>query len=121
MSVSMKYAVDILPAGLTLMVSEDEPLMSAAQANGWTWPNVCGGQASCGVCLLYIQRGFENASSIGRDEAVRLSLIRGTDKPGARLACQLRIVGPLVVFKRGARLIAASVERPTNEEGAGTR
>jgi len=29
--------------------------------------------------------------------------VRKTDTPGARLACQLRVLGPMRVLKRGAR------------------
>jgi 2Fe-2S ferredoxin len=116
----MKHRVEILPVGLTLMVSDDETIMSVALSNGWRWPSVCGGQASCGVCLLQIQQGLENASPIGRDEAVRLAAIRRAGEPGARLACQLRVSGPLCVFKRGARLATAPLEQPTNDEGSGT-
>ena len=46
--------------------------MLVALANGWRWPNVCGGQAACGVCVLEVRQGMENASPIGRDEALRL-------------------------------------------------
>jgi 2Fe-2S ferredoxin len=116
-----KHRVEILPIGLTLMVPDGEAIMAVALANGWRWPNVCGGQASCGVCLLEIQQGLENASPIGRDEAVRLTAIRRADKPGARLACQMRVSGPMCVLKRGARLMGEPTEQAASEEGAGTR
>lgn len=98
-----KHGVEILPIGLTITVPHGETIMSVALASGWKWPNVCGGQASCGVCLLEIQEGMDNASPIGRDEAVRLAFVRKADVPGARLACQLRVLGPMRVLKRGAR------------------
>jgi ferredoxin len=113
-----KHSVEILPIGLTLVVPDGETIMSVALANGWRWPNVCGGEAACGVCVLEVQQGMENASPIGRDEAVRLAFIRKADKPGARLACQLRVSGPMRVLKRGARLSADHAEQPS-EEGAG--
>jgi 2Fe-2S ferredoxin len=113
-----KHSVEILPVGLTLMVPDGERIMPVALANGWKWPNVCGGEAACGVCVLEVQQGMENASPIGRDEAVRLAFIRQADKPGARLACQLRVSGPMRVLKRGARLLANEAQQPS-EEGAG--
>lgn len=103
MAESAKFKVEILPIGLAIMVPDGETIMSAALAAGWRWPNVCGGEAACGVCVLEIQQGMENASPIGRDEAVRLAFIRKADKPGARLACQLRVSGPMQILKRGAR------------------
>jgi 2Fe-2S ferredoxin len=105
-----KHNVEILPIGLTIMIPDGETIMSVALATGWRWPNVCGGEAACGVCVLEVQQGMENASPIGRDEAVRLAFIRRLDKPGARLACQLRVSGPMRVLKRGAR--------PSPDQGA---
>lgn len=116
-----KHRVEILPIGLSLMVPDGETIMAVAQANGWRWPNVCGGQASCGVCQLEVQQGLENASPIGRDEAVRLTAIRRADRPGARLACQMRVSGPMCVLKRGARLMEEPAEQAAREEGTGTR
>ena len=81
----LQHRVEILPVGLTIMVPDGESIMLTALANGWKWPNVCGGEAACGVCVLEIQQGLENASPIGRDEIVRLTFIRKADKPGVRL------------------------------------
>ena len=100
-----KHSVEIQPIGLTILVPDGESIMSTALANGWKWPNVCGGEAACGVCVLEIQEGMQNSSPIGRDEAVRLAAIRKADNPAARLACQLRVSGPMRVLKRGARLL----------------
>lgn len=116
-----KHRVEILPIGLTLAVPDGETIMAVALANGWRWPNVCGGQASCGVCLLEVQQGLEYASPIGRDEAVRLAAIRRADRPGARLACQMRVSGPMRVLKRGARLLGEPAEHAGSEEDVGTR
>jgi len=110
-----KHSVEVLPVGLTILVPDGETIMSVALANGWRWPNVCGGEAACGVCVLEVQQGMENASPIGRDEAVRLAFIRKADKPGARLACQLRVSGPMRVLKRGARLLANEAEPPAGD------
>jgi ferredoxin, 2Fe-2S len=112
-----KHSVEILPVGLTILVPDGETIMSVALASGWRWPNVCGGEAACGVCVLEIQQGMENASAIGRDEVVRLAFIRKADKPGSRLACQLRVSGPMQVLKRGARPLPEQIETP-GETGA---
>jgi 2Fe-2S ferredoxin len=113
-----EHSVEIQPVGRTIMVPDGETIMSVALANGWKWPNVCGGEAACGVCVLEVQQGIENASPVGRDEAVRLDFIRKADKPGARLACQMRVSGPMRVLKRGARLLTGQTEQ-AGEEGAG--
>ncbi len=106
-----EHSVDILPVGLTVMVPDGETIMFTALASGWKWPNVCGGQATCGVCLLEVQAGMENASPIGRDEAVRLDFMRKADNPALRLACQLRVSGPMRILKRGARPLEGATEQ----------
>jgi len=111
-----EHSVEILPAGHVIMVPDGDTIMSVALANGWKWPNVCGGEATCGVCLLEVQEGIENGSPIARDEAVRLAFIRKADKPGARLACQLRVSGPMRVLKRGARPLAGQPEQAGVEQ-----
>jgi len=113
-----KHSVEILPIGHTILVPDGSTIMAVALASGWRWPNVCGGEAACGVCVLEVQQGMEHASPIERDEAVRLAAIRKADKSGARLACQLRVSGPMRVLKRGARLSAVESDLP-GKEGAG--
>ena len=114
-----KHSVEILPIGYSILVPDGGTIMSVALANGWRWPNVCGGEAACGVCVLEVQEGMEHASPIERDEAVRLAAIRKADKPGARLACQLRVLGPMRVLKRGARLLEVEAEQPGKEDADG--
>jgi ferredoxin, 2Fe-2S len=99
------HSVEVLPIGHTFLVPDGGSIMVVALASGWKWPNVCGGQATCGVCLLEVQEGEEFASAIGRDEALRLAFNGKAGNPRARLACQLRIHGPMRVFKRGVRLL----------------
>jgi ferredoxin, 2Fe-2S len=118
MSERVEHSVEVLPIGHTLSVPHGEAIMVVALANGWRWPNVCGGEAACGVCVLEVLQGMENASPIGRDEALRLTVIRKADKPDARLACQLRVSGPMRVLKRGARPLAGQAEQ-SHEENAG--
>jgi 2Fe-2S ferredoxin len=113
-----EHSVEILPVGRVIMIPNGDTIMSVALANGWKWPNVCGGEATCGVCVLEVQEGIENTSPIARDEAVRLAFIRKADKPGARLACQMRVSGPMRVLKRGARpLVGQSETLGANEAG----
>src|SRR5258708_28790868 len=84
-------SVEILPVGRTLMVPDGERIMLVALANGWKWPNVCGGEAACGVCVLEVQQGMEHASPIGRDEAVRLAFLPKDDSPRPPLASPTRL------------------------------
>jgi ferredoxin, 2Fe-2S len=97
------HAVHVEPGGFDLAVREGEPLMRAALRTGYRWPNVCGGEAMCGICQIRVVDGAENASLMGRTEQTRLKFVGRGGDPGARLACQLTVTGPMTVFKRGVR------------------
>lgn len=98
-----EHPVEVSPQGHTIQVPDGEALMPAAQRLGFRWPNVCGGQANCGVCFVLVEEGIEHASPIGPNEEFRLKITgKGRDER-ARLACQMRVSGPMRVFKRGVR------------------
>lgn len=96
-------AVTVLPAGVVLDVRAAEPLMAAAQRQGLWWPTVCGGDADCGTCWLIVEDGVEHCRPMGDRERVRLALGMKADEPRARLACQLRVTGPVTVHRRSVR------------------
>lgn len=50
---------------------------------------------SCGTCRLVLEAGAENVNPLTEEEAETLGLC--TDVPGARLGCQLKILGDLRV------------------------
>ncbi|KAA0120624.1 2Fe-2S iron-sulfur cluster-binding protein [Mycolicibacterium sp. P9-22] len=94
--------VTVQPAGITLRVQPGETVFHAAQAAGVRWPTVCGGQGSCRLCFMLVERGQENLAEIGAWEAEGLEQLGsvGTD---TRLACQARVHGDVTVTKRGVR------------------
>jgi ferredoxin, 2Fe-2S len=100
--------VRVLPADAVVEVATGESLMAAARRQGWFWPTVCGGDCDCGTCWVVIEQGIEHCSSMEANERATLANGMKADEPRARLACQLRVSGPMVVNRR-------SVKAPTEE------
>ena len=96
-------AVRVLPADAEVEVGPGESLMGAARRQGWFWPTICGGDCECGTCWVVVQEGAEHCSVM--EEAERATLAKGmkANEPRARLACQVRISGPVVVTRRSVR------------------
>lgn len=98
------HRVEVRPMGYELYVTDGDALMSAAQNLGYWWPNVCGGEAACAVCWVVVESGMEGASPVDADEALRLEISgRWRRDDRSRLACQMRVYGPMRVYKRGVR------------------
>lgn len=100
-----EHLVQVQPAGVEFTVPEGEPVMRAAQRLNLRWPNVCGGEAMCGVCFVRVLEGAEHTSEMKREERFRLDFVGKGKDDTARLACQLRITGPVALFKRGVRQV----------------
>lgn len=92
----------IEPSGLEIRVGPDESLMAAAQRQGYRWPTLCNGVGECTICFVKMRAGVENVAAAEAAETDRLHECGRTD-PDIRLACQLRLRGPITVFKRGLR------------------
>ncbi len=97
--------VRIEPAGIDLAVPAGMPLMKAAQSAGLRWPNVCSGQAQCGVCAVEVIDGDLAASPPGVREGQMLGRLAQRPRQGGvmRLACQFMPAGPFTVHKLGVR------------------
>jgi ferredoxin, 2Fe-2S len=101
-------AVRVLPADAVVEVAAGESLMAAAQRQGWLWPTVCGGDCDCGTCWVVVEDGAGHASAMEANERATLAKGMKANEPRARLACQIRVTGPMVVTRR-------SVKAPTKE------
>jgi ferredoxin len=95
--------VTVLPLDVTVDVAETEPLMEAARRQGLWWPTVCGGDAECGTCWVIVAEGWEHCAEAGELERNRLALGMKAKESRARLACQLRVSGPVTVHRRSVR------------------
>jgi ferredoxin len=93
--------VRVLPLDVTVVVATGESLMVAAERQGLVWPSVCRGLAECGTCYVAVESGDEHASDVLTKERVRLASGPPARSPSARLACQLRMAGPMTVRRKG--------------------
>jgi len=96
-----------MPADVVFEVGTGETVFAAAARLGYTWPTTCGGLGDCGSCISFITGGVENCAARGDLEIETLGRVRpgahGAD-PAFRLACQLEVMGPVELTKRGVRL-----------------
>ena len=83
-------------------------MMAAARRQGYRWPSICGGQASCTTCFVQIVEGRDSVAPPEKLEYVALEFLRhkhSADPERVRLACQLRVTGDgVVVLRPGVRL-----------------
>jgi ferredoxin len=96
--------VRVEPKGYEFEVADREPVMAAAQRAGYQWPTICGGEASCGACVLTVP----DETNCSPMQPAELAMIEALGPPAVdrgirRLACQLRVTGDVVVTKRGVR------------------
>jgi ferredoxin len=101
-------AVRVLPVDAAVEVATGESLMAAARRQGWFWPTVCEGDCECGTCWVVVEDGAEHCSVMEAAERATLAKGMKASEPRARLACQTRVSGPVVVTRR-------SVRAPANE------
>ncbi len=60
--------------------------------------HVCAGRGRCGTCRVQVEQGAQSLSQ--RNDLEETTLLRVHAPPGARLACQARVMGPGVVVTR---------------------
>ena len=98
--------VRVEPSGLDLELHEDESIMVGAHRLGYSWPTICGGEASCKVCVMEVREGADGLSPMENLERAALEeTFRSLERHGVpiRLACQAKASGDVVVFKRGVK------------------
>ena len=78
--------------------------MDAAERHGYFWPVGCARNGECTNCAMDVVSGIGRLSPMGRYERQNLLRQRGPrsiEDPRLRLACQARVEGDIVVYKRG--------------------
>lgn len=116
------HRVVVRPAGIELAVRHGERLMAAANRLGWYWPTACVGAAMCARCSVAVAAPWRASfSPMENDERACLEAAAGPDgkTPGARLACQARVVGDAEVVKRLVRRLEPGDFRIDGDEAAG--
>jgi 2Fe-2S ferredoxin len=95
--------VRLVPLDIDIEVLEGETLMAAARRIALRWPSVCNGQGNCTACYVRIEEGMDNACAAHQQERERLHFAGRRDL-SFRLACQLKVSGPMRVSKNGVKL-----------------
>ncbi|WP_158636624.1 2Fe-2S iron-sulfur cluster-binding protein [Sphingobium baderi] len=102
--------VRVEPAGVDIPVPAGKALMASAQSVGIRWPNVCGGQAQCGVCAVEVLESDMPLPVPSLREQQMLDRLSVKPRHGGtmRLACQLVVPASARVSKPGVRKPAVS-------------
>lgn len=87
--------VHFLDFNKTVTASQDESILDAALEAKIPVPTSCGGNGTCGTCLILVQEGLENC--LARNEIEdEIASDRGFAN-FERLSCQLQITGNIKV------------------------
>lgn len=89
------HSVRFLPMGRRELVPEGVTLLEAVRQAGLPIATACGGIGLCGRCGLHVIEGSDSLPA--ENEIERGAKLRNRVDPRSRLACQVRVVGPLVV------------------------
>ncbi|MWC28455.1 2Fe-2S iron-sulfur cluster-binding protein [Paenibacillus sp. MMS18-CY102] len=112
---SGEWEVLLQPSGKKLKARRGTTLLDAVRRSGLHLPTRCGGKAACMMCKVRDVSGA-GLSMISDQERRKLG---GMDEQGYRLACQSKIIGPVVIELPEDPLRAAvrrQLERQREEE-----
>ena len=96
--------IRVEPIGIEVEAPSGETVLDAVVASGAYWPVGCAKNGECTNCAMEVVSGLGRLSAMGRYERLNLVRQRGRhsiEDPRLRLACQARLEGDVVVFKRG--------------------
>ncbi|MGH2634116.1 MAG: 2Fe-2S iron-sulfur cluster-binding protein [Tepidiformaceae bacterium] len=96
--------IRVEPLGIEVESAQGETVLDAVNARGYFWPVGCAKNGECTNCAMDVVSGVGRLSKMGRFERQNLVRQRGAasiQDPRLRLACQARVEGDVVVFKRG--------------------
>jgi ferredoxin len=82
--------------------------MGAALRHGYFWPSVCQGDGDCGACFVVVENGAEHLSPVGPVEQRTIAGGPRAGRTAVRLACQVRLFGPVRVRKSGVRWVGTT-------------
>jgi ferredoxin len=93
-------------------------LLSIFKTNDILIDQICGGQGMCASCHFFVIDGSNSLTAPTQQEQMTLQFTK-IDRPGARLACQTRIVGNGVIIEMPQGTFVKSVE--DLEQGIGKK
>ncbi|MGZ3774920.1 MAG: 2Fe-2S iron-sulfur cluster-binding protein [Pseudobdellovibrionaceae bacterium] len=100
MSAKSRIYITFLPDCFDVPVSQrDQTVLDVALRNGIQIDHACGGNGTCGSCLVQISEGLENLEERNEQEA-EIASDRGY-KNNERLCCQIKPVNGLKIKLKG--------------------
>ncbi|MCZ2110700.1 MAG: 2Fe-2S iron-sulfur cluster binding domain-containing protein [Dehalococcoidia bacterium] len=96
--------IRVEPIGIEVEGECGATVLDAVAAHGYFWPVGCAKNGECTNCAMEVVSGVGRLSRMGRYERQNLIRQRGprsVEDPRLRLACQARIEGDVIVYKRG--------------------
>jgi len=89
------HTVSVVGCG-EVVVGDGESLLGGMLREGMQINHFCGGNGSCGTCRVEVEDGLSNLARATTAEVVA----GAASEPRKRLACQMRINGPVTVRVR---------------------
>ncbi|MBA4181436.1 MAG: hypothetical protein C0506_12670 [Anaerolinea sp.] len=96
--------IRVEPIGIEVDALRGETVLDAVAGAGYYWPVGCARNGECTNCAMDVISGVGRLTGMGRFERLNLIRQRGQrsiEDPRLRLACQARVEGDVVVYKRG--------------------
>ena len=78
--------------GQQIQAEQNSTLLSVFRDNDILVNQICGGQGMCASCHFFVVGGVDAMTAPTKQEQMTLQYTK-IDRPGARLACQTRVIG----------------------------
>jgi ferredoxin len=100
----------------TVDAGHNATLLSVLKDNDILVNQICGGQGMCASCHFFVTGGEASLTAPTQQEKMTLQFTK-IDRPGARLACQTRVVGNGVIIEMPQGTFVQSEEDLAQEIG----
>ncbi len=84
--------------GKQVVAEQNSTLLSVFKEHDILINQICGGQGMCASCHFFVVDGSEALTAQTKQEQMTFQFTR-IDRPGARLACQTRVLGEGIVLE----------------------
>jgi ferredoxin len=84
--------------GLQVQAEQNSTLLSVFRDHDILVNQICGGQGMCASCHFFVVGGLDALTTPTKQEQMTLQFTK-IDRPGARLACQTRVMGEGIMIE----------------------
>ena len=84
--------------GQKIQAEQNSTLLSVFRDNDILVNQICGGQGMCASCHFFVVGGVDGMTAPTKQEQMTLQYTK-IDRPGARLACQTRVIGDGIMIE----------------------